>query len=557
MTAPDDRVRGFPVFPASRRRGARGRTWWANAWIDALEDTSLDAEPLRRGRRIATAGRVGPITVSPGRIAAPVYDADGAPRRTAVHVDRLDDTQWDRFYDQVAAHAGHLAALLDHDMPRALADATADADVRLLPGIGDLEPECDCDGWELPCEHAAALCYQTGWLLDEDPFVLLLLRGRGEHELLTELQRRNTDLATRQTPTRPSPGPYTGDLPDTPGAAAGLHPGVLLPSRPGPGQATQDTAAHSVSGPEGIASGAAPRSATDGAGADGVPARLAYAEQTAGPPSLDDPPTGPVAPAFTPSPAPGIDPAALVRLATDAAIRARTLLTRDDTGPAHARTTEPRPASGAASNRLTDARTGVRPADTRASGPADARPAAVRPAATRPGDTEAIGARPRGARSIEMWPGDVWTDTVRLAAVHPRDARLRANLDRACGDPGRLERAVVAWRLAGGDGLATLETPWTPRAATPGWRTGRARAADALARAQADGTWAAADQAEAEVWRNHWIPPAPRPGAEVQLRFGRDGRWYPYRRRDGAWWPAGPPHADAADALAAFTAPPG
>lgn len=182
---------GFPAFPATKRKPGRfARTWWGNAWLQAMEDTSLDLGQLKRGRRYAYAGLVGPITVSAGRIAAQVTSDDGAVYHTVVLVDRLSDAQWRRFLDEVAAKAGHIAALLDRDMPHDLVEAAADADVALLPGIGDLQPECDCEGWELPCTHAAALCFQAAWLLDADPFVLLLLRGLGQDDLTEELRRR-------------------------------------------------------------------------------------------------------------------------------------------------------------------------------------------------------------------------------------------------------------------------------------------------------------------------------------------------------------------------------
>ncbi|MEU8227016.1 SWIM zinc finger family protein [Kribbella sp. NPDC048915] len=179
-------ARGFPPF-AAQRRSTRGRSWWAQAWVQAMEDTSLDAGQLQRGRRFANSGQVGTITVSPGRIAASVH----APEDTyesVVHVDVLTEDEWRRFREQVAARAGHIAALLDGEMPHSLVDAAADAGVTLLPGIGDLDPSCTCDAWELPCQHAAALCYQVAWLLDADPFVLLLLRGRTRELLLDELQ---------------------------------------------------------------------------------------------------------------------------------------------------------------------------------------------------------------------------------------------------------------------------------------------------------------------------------------------------------------------------------
>jgi uncharacterized Zn finger protein len=180
------RARGFPAIPP--RPGRRGRSWWARAFVAAMEDTALDATLLRAGRRFAGSGRIGPITVSPGRIAATVEDPDGI-FDVVVHLSELTDAEWDRFLDQVRAEAGHLAALLDREVPRSLARAAGAADVALLPTIGDLESDCDCPDIGDPCQHAAGLCYQAAWLLDDDPFVLLLLRGRGADELLDVLGR--------------------------------------------------------------------------------------------------------------------------------------------------------------------------------------------------------------------------------------------------------------------------------------------------------------------------------------------------------------------------------
>ncbi|QNE17214.1 hypothetical protein F1D05_03900 [Kribbella qitaiheensis] len=200
-------ARGFPAF-AARRGSTRARSWWGQSWVQALEDTSLDSGQLQKGRRFANSGQVGTITVSPGRIAAMVQ----APEDTyesVVLVDRLSPDEWRRFLDEVGSRAGHIAALLDGEMPHDLVEAAADAAVPLLPGIGDLDPTCTCDGWELPCQHAAALCYQVGWLLDQDPFVLLLIRGRSQDQLLNDLQQRTTHTAL-ETPT--SPGVPAGEV---------------------------------------------------------------------------------------------------------------------------------------------------------------------------------------------------------------------------------------------------------------------------------------------------------------------------------------------------------
>ncbi|TWF81470.1 putative Zn finger protein [Pseudonocardia hierapolitana] len=236
-------ARGFPAFPP--RPGRRGRSWWARAFTAAMEDAALNATLLRAGRRFAGSGRIGPITVAPGRIAATVEDPDGI-FDVVVHLAELTDAEWDRFLDQVRAEAGHLAALLDREVPRSLVRSADAADVALLPTIGDLESECDCPDIGDPCLHAAGLCYQVAWLLDDDPFVLLLLRGRGADELLDVLGRepvaaparaagRDVDRAVAAAAAyesepaavpAPLPAPARSELPVFP-PAPGLPPDAL------------------------------------------------------------------------------------------------------------------------------------------------------------------------------------------------------------------------------------------------------------------------------------------------------------------------------------------
>ncbi|WTX76789.1 SWIM zinc finger family protein [Streptomyces sp. NBC_00647] len=257
--------RTFPRFPARvPEADAFAETWWGNAWVRALEEGALDAARLARGRTYAGQGHVDAITVTPGLVLAYVHGSRPRPYRVQVRVRTLAEDDWDRFLDAAAERPGHIAALLDKEMPRSLADCGVD----LLPGPGELEPHCSCPDFGHPCKHAAALCYQLARLLDQDPFVLLLLRGRGERELLDALSRRNAARAAR--------------------AAQEREPA------PPPGVRARDAVARRVLPP--------------------LPAPLpppAHPEQ---------PPTYPGAPG-------GPDPFALDQLATDAAARAHALLT--------------------------------------------------------------------------------------------------------------------------------------------------------------------------------------------------------------------------------------
>ncbi|MFC5958345.1 SWIM zinc finger family protein [Streptomyces pratens] len=186
--------RTFPAFPPRTADGTGfADTWWGDAWVTALEEGALDAARLARGRRYAERGHVDAITVTPGLVLAYVQGSRPRPYRVQVRLRTFADTEWERFLDAAADRPGHIAALLDKEMPQSLADCGAP----LLPRPGDLAPQCSCPDSGHPCKHAAALCYQTARLLDADPFVLLLLRGRGERDVIDALSRLSAARTAR------------------------------------------------------------------------------------------------------------------------------------------------------------------------------------------------------------------------------------------------------------------------------------------------------------------------------------------------------------------------
>ncbi|MFF8840166.1 SWF or SNF family helicase [Streptomyces sp. NPDC015130] len=275
--------RTFAALPPAKG-GAFARTWWGRAWLRALEDTALDNQQLKDGRRHARAGAVGAVSVRPGRITALVKDRDGTAHRSDVLVREFTEEEWERLLDLAVDSAGHIAALLEREMPPHLVEDAAEAGLDLLPGIGDLDPECGCEAWD-HCAHTSALCYQVARLLDEDPFVLLLMRGRGERTLLDQLQARSARRAA---------APSVGGAKDGPGAGDG--------------------------------------DPVEGAGGmPGVPAAEAFAARDILPP-LPAPPRALPAPGEPLSldsdtdPEPGVDPTALEFLAADAAARAHRML---------------------------------------------------------------------------------------------------------------------------------------------------------------------------------------------------------------------------------------
>lgn len=181
-----------PRFPA-RRGAVRTTTWWARAWVRAVEEAAYAEADLRRGRALARSGGVGQITVDDGRLHAAVADRDDV-HTVSASVPVLDAAAAEAFVETVAAESGRIAALLGGDLPFSLVEHAEEAGVELLPYGGELETSCTCEAWVDPCPHALAVLVQVAWLVEADPLVLLQLRGLDREQLLARLHAREPDV---------------------------------------------------------------------------------------------------------------------------------------------------------------------------------------------------------------------------------------------------------------------------------------------------------------------------------------------------------------------------
>ncbi|MDQ3811541.1 MAG: SWIM zinc finger family protein [Chloroflexota bacterium] len=180
---------------AHTRRGSFGKSWWASHWIAALEQL-VNPGRLARGRTYARAGQV--VSLDAGRegVEAVVQGSRPTPYEVRVRFRRLSDHEWERVIDAMSAEALYAARLLSGEMPEEIEDVFAAAGTSLFPRVEqDMQTSCSCPDWANPCKHIAAVHYLLGERFDDDPFLMFLLRGRSQEEIISELRARRTHAA--------------------------------------------------------------------------------------------------------------------------------------------------------------------------------------------------------------------------------------------------------------------------------------------------------------------------------------------------------------------------
>ena len=200
---------------ARSARGAIGEHWWSRRFLEVLESFALGSR-LTRGKNYARRGQVLSLEVTPGVVMASVQGSRKTPYKVSVALPAFSELVWAKVEVTLAEQAIHSARLLAGEMPHDLEEVFLAAGAPLFPQQAkDMALSCSCPDWEVPCKHLAAMFYLLAESFDDDPFDILLWRGRGREALLSRLRElRGGDTAhlAEEQPAQPAEDPRVGAM---------------------------------------------------------------------------------------------------------------------------------------------------------------------------------------------------------------------------------------------------------------------------------------------------------------------------------------------------------
>lgn len=197
---------------ARSARGAIGEQWWSRRFLEVLESFALGTR-LTRGRSYARRGQVIALDVGPGMATATVQGSRRTPYRVSIGLPVFTELVWAKVEVTLAEQAIHTARLLAGELPADLEDVFAAAGAPLFPQRAkDLTQSCSCPDGAVPCKHLAATFYLLAERFDDDPFAILLWRGRSREVLLGRLRelRGSEPVPAPEPDHRPLDGPRVG-----------------------------------------------------------------------------------------------------------------------------------------------------------------------------------------------------------------------------------------------------------------------------------------------------------------------------------------------------------
>lgn len=159
---------------------------WGSTWLALIEGSTsgFAAADLERGRSYAQHDWRFDVDLEPGEASALARSGPRLTYRAVVTAPVLDDEGWDGLLGLIADSSVRTAALLDRELDIDILHEARKAGIQLFPTPRSLKVTCECRSEVNPCRHAAAVLYVLADAFDEDPFDLLLFRGKEAQDVI-------------------------------------------------------------------------------------------------------------------------------------------------------------------------------------------------------------------------------------------------------------------------------------------------------------------------------------------------------------------------------------
>ncbi len=167
-----------------------GHTWWGKKWLGALDKIDY-SNRLPRGERYARNGSVRSISIEGSKISAKVAGRRPQPYRTSFNLWKFTKKEKTAITSLVKESPYYLSQLEARVLPPELYEDLVKLKIKVFPSSWkDLNMNCSCPDWAVPCKHLAAVVYIIANEIDKNPFMVFELH---DFNLLEEIHPRRED----------------------------------------------------------------------------------------------------------------------------------------------------------------------------------------------------------------------------------------------------------------------------------------------------------------------------------------------------------------------------
>ena len=147
--------------------------WWGQQWCKNIDMYADQINRLERGRTYIRTGRVHDINIENGHIDTEVDGTAEEPYKVQISIEPLSDS----YSKEILQNIRNISDMRKGFIPDDYKFLFTLGDKGLFPNRNEISMKCSCPDNAKLCKHIASVLYAIGSILDQEPLLLLQLRG--------------------------------------------------------------------------------------------------------------------------------------------------------------------------------------------------------------------------------------------------------------------------------------------------------------------------------------------------------------------------------------------
>ncbi len=186
-----------PQIPVSRTT----KTWGSDQLLEVFAGNDL-IELEAKALNLVRKKKVLDLFITPGVLTAKVQDEKGQLNKVTLEIQTLEDETWTKVYNALANTSYYPAKFLAGELPIEIEDIFAQAGTQLFPKTrNDIRILYKDTQTHLLNEHIVSVLLRVGKMLDNDPFTMLLWKGKGRDETIVTVRNLRREQKKTTLPT--------------------------------------------------------------------------------------------------------------------------------------------------------------------------------------------------------------------------------------------------------------------------------------------------------------------------------------------------------------------
>ncbi|NLK62413.1 MAG: DEAD/DEAH box helicase [Fusobacteria bacterium] len=174
-----------------------GHTWWGKEWLNAFSNIDIQNRLTHGKSYLNNSENIRDIVITGEGLVASVKSDKPKPYTVKIKMKNYTNDDKFKILEILNKNKNYISSMLLGKINEEFIDELKKNEIKIFPkNWSDIEANCDCDDWAVPCKHIVAVMYIIANKIDKNPFLIFEIHN---YNIKSDLEKHGYDFSSSST----------------------------------------------------------------------------------------------------------------------------------------------------------------------------------------------------------------------------------------------------------------------------------------------------------------------------------------------------------------------